>query len=63
MKLVRIFFAIIGIIAFQTGVAKVRAKEVIKMNELAEQMEQELRNNYLKAKKHIEEGKLKTITF
>ena len=33
MKLVRIFFAIIGIIAFQTGVAKVRAKEVIKMNE------------------------------
>ena len=33
MELVRIFFAIIGVIAFQTGVAEVRAKEVIKMNE------------------------------
>ena len=33
MKLVRVIFAIIGIIAFQTGTAKVRVKGTIKMNE------------------------------
>ena len=33
MKLVRVIFAIIGIIAFQTGTAKVRVEGTIKMNE------------------------------